>query len=404
MGAYSYQALNEQGRKVKGILEGDSARLIRAQLREKKLKPIEVAPVAEKAQKASRSTFARTKIKSAELALITRQLATLIQANLPLDEALAATAQQTKKENIKSLLLEVRSRVVEGHTLAYSLGESPKVFNELYRSMVKAGEHAGFLGVVLERLADYTENREYTQQKLKMAMIYPFILVGVAISVITALMVFVVPKLVTMFENTSTELPVLTKMLIASSDFMASYGLFVFVAIALLVSAFKFAMRSEERRREYHRFLLRLPVISTMLRAIDTARFASTLSILMTAGVPLLEGLRIAGEVLSNLVIRDSSLEVASSVQEGSTLKTALEQSGEFPPMMVYMVASGEASGELEAMLDRAAKNQERELEMTLATMMGILEPALVLSMAGIVMVIVLAVLLPIFDLSNMVQ
>jgi general secretion pathway protein F len=404
MGAFSYQALNEQGKKVKGVLEGDSARQIRSQLREKNLKPIEVVTVSEKNQKESRSTFSKTRISSADLSLLTRQLATLIQSNLPLDEALAATAQQSRKQNIKSLMLEVRSRVVEGHTLAYALGESPRVFNDLYRSMVRAGEHAGFLGLVLDRLADYTENRQYTQQKLKMAMIYPFILVGVALAVISALMVFVVPKLLGIFENSGAELPVLTRALVASSDFISSYGVYVLVIIVGLVFAFRYSLKDEERRKRFHKLLLRIPFISGVLRSMDTARFASTLSILMASGVPLLEGLKISGEVLSNLQLRESSAEVASSVQEGSSLHRALDQSGEFPPMMVHMVASGEASGELETMLERASKNQERELEMTLSTLMGILEPLLVVGMGGMVLMIVLAVLLPMFNLNTLIN
>ncbi len=404
MGAYSYQAINEQGKKVKGVLEGDSARQIRAQLREKNLKPIEVEAAAETGGKKKQSAFARTRVSTADLSLITRQLATLIQSNLPLDEALNATAQQSRKPQIKSLILEVRSRVLEGHTLANALGEAPRVFDELYRSMVRAGEHAGFLGLVLDRLADHTENSQYTQQKLKMAMIYPFILVGVAISVISALMVFVVPKLLGIFENSGAELPVLTRALVASSDFLTSYGLYVLIAIVGLVFAFRHALKDEGRRRQYHGFLLKVPFISGVLRAMDTARFASTLSIMMASGVPLLEGLKISGEVLANLVLRQSSMDVATRVQEGSSLHKAMEQSGEFPPMMVHMVASGEASGELETMLERAAKNQERELEMTLSTLMGVLEPLLVVGMGGMVLMIVLAVLLPMFNLNTLIN
>ncbi len=404
MGAFSYQALNDQGRTVKGVIEGDSPRHIRSQLREKNLKPIEVQAVAQKNQRQSRSTFSRTRISTTDLALITRQLATLIQSNLPLDEALAATAQQTKKQQIKSLILEVRSRVVEGHTLAYALGESPRVFNDLYRSMVKAGEAAGFLGLVLDRLADYTENSQYTQQKLKMAMIYPVILVGVAVAVISALMALVVPKLVGIFETSGAELPMLTQILISTSDFVTGYGIYVLVLVVGLVWTIRYALRNENRRRRYHGLLLNMPFISNLLRSLDTARFASTLSILMASGVPLLEALKIAGEVLSNLVLRAASIDVAAKVQEGSSLHKAMAQSEQFPPMMVHMVASGETSGELENMLERAAKNQERELEMTLATLMGILEPMLIVAMAGVVLLIVLAVLLPMFNMNTLIN
>lgn len=406
MAAFSYQALNVSGKKVKGVLEGDSPRQIRAQLREQKLKPIEVVAVSEKRQKdeTRRGAFMRTRMNSAELALITRQLATLIQSNLPLDEALGACAQQAKKQNIKSLMLEVRSRVVEGHTLAYALGESPKVFNELYRAMVRAGEHAGFLGLVLDRLADYTENSQETQRNLQMAMIYPFILVLVAVSVIAALMAFVVPELVKVFQNTDAELPLLTQILISISDYITSYGLHTIAAIVALVYAARALLKDPGRKKKYHRFLLRLPFIANIVRGMDTARFASTLSILMASGVPLLEALRISGAVLSNLVLRENSGQIAAAVQEGSSLSRALDKSGEFPPMMVHMVASGEASGELESMLERAARNQERELDSTLKTVMGIFEPLMVVSMGGFVLLIVLAIMMPIFEMNSLVK
>lgn len=405
MGAYSYQAIDAKGRKVKGVMEGDSARQIRAQLRGKQLRPIEVEVAADGASDDGkrRSPFMRTRIKSGDLALITRQLATLVQSKLPLDESLAATARQTRKANLQSLLLSVRSRVLEGHTLAYALGESPKVFNELYRSLVRAGEHAGYLGVVLERLADYTENSQGTQQKLQMAMVYPFILVGIAIAVVTALMIFVVPELVRIFENTEAELPLLTRILIGISDFLGAYWLYCVAVIVACVYGFRLLLKDEGRRKAWHGLLLKLPFVSDMLRAMDTARYASTLSIMMASGVPLLEGLRISSEVLSNLVLRESSMSVADSVKEGSSLHKALEQSGDFPPMMVHMVASGEASGELEEMLSRVARNQERELEMTLGTLMAVFEPLLIVSMGLIVLAIVLAILLPIFKMNTLI-
>ncbi|MEH6570813.1 MAG: type II secretion system inner membrane protein GspF, partial [Halioglobus sp.] len=339
-----------------------------------------------------------------DFALVTRQLATLVTSNLPLDECLQAAAEQSRKPRIKGMLLQVRSRVAEGHTLAYAMGEFPQVFSEMYRAMVTAGEHAGFLGPVLEQLADYSEQRQYTQQKLKMAMIYPIILVGVAIAVVVALMVFVVPELVGIFAHTKATLPLLTRVLIASSDFLRDYGIWIFAAIILAVTLFRRALRDPGRKKLWHAVLLKTPGISGLVTAMDTARFASTLSILMASGVPLLESLRISGQVLTNLVLRAESEIVAERVQEGSSLHRALQHSGRFPPMMVHMVASGETSGELESMLDRSASNQERELEMTLGTMMSIFEPVIVVVMGGMVLTIVLAVLLPIFDLNTMVK
>jgi general secretion pathway protein F len=284
------------------------------------------------------------------------------------------------------------------------MGEFPQVFDEMYRAMVNAGEHAGYLGPVLQQLADYTEQRQYTRQNLRMAMIYPFILLGVAIAVVVALMVFVVPELVGIFAHTARDLPLLTRGLIATSDFFRNYGLWLLLALVALVLLLRQALRNRRRRERWHRLQLRLPGISRVVTAVDTARFASTLSILMASGVPLLDSLRIAGEVLTNLVLRGESEQVAERVQEGSSLHRALQRSGYFPPMMVHMVASGEASGELETMLERSATNQERELEMTLGTLMALFEPLMVVFMGGMVLTIVLAILLPIFDLNTMVK
>ena len=406
MTAYRYRALNADGKMVKGVLEGDSERQIRGQLRGKELRPVEVAEAnrAEGNKDRFNLSVYFSRISVGDLALITRQLATLVEANLPLDEALQATAEQSRSPRIKGMLLQVRSRVAEGHTLAYGMGEFPRVFDEMYCAMVTAGEHAGYLGPVLENLADYTEQRQFTGQKLKMAMIYPFILVGVAVAVIFLLMVFVVPELVGIFAHSDRDLPVLTKGLIVASDFSQQYGLWVVLGAVTFTVLFRRFLRPPQRRKRWHRLLLRIPGLSRLLIVMDTARFASTLSILMASGVPLLESLRISGQVMVNLVLRDDSEEVAEHVQEGSSLNRALRESGRFPPMMVHMVASGETSGELETMLERSATNQERELEMTLGTLMSLFEPLMVVFMGGMVLTIVLAILLPIFDLNTMVN
>jgi general secretion pathway protein F len=403
MTAYRYRALNTEGKLVKGVLEGDSERAIRSNLRGQQLRPVEVTVATQAGSGPGFGRFLQTRVSASDLSLITRQLATLVLSNLPIDECLQAVAQQTRKAKVKGLLLQVRSRVAEGHSLAYAMGEFPQVFTEMYRAMVTAGEHAGYLGPVLEQLADYGEQRQYTQQKLKMAMIYPFILLGVAIAVVVALMVYVVPELVGIFAHTNAELPALTRVLIASSDFVRDYGVYVVVALVVLVVVSRQLLKSQARRRRWHQILLKVPGVSAVLIAVDTARFASTLSILMASGVPLLESLKIAGAVLSNLILRESSADVAERVQEGSSLHRALQQGGYFPPMMVHMVASGEASGELETMLQRSASNQERELEMALGTMMAVFEPLMVVFMGVMVLLVVLAVLLPIFKLNTMV-
>ncbi|WP_101757515.1 type II secretion system inner membrane protein GspF [Oceanicoccus sp. KOV_DT_Chl] len=409
MSAFSYKALDAKGKMVKGLLEGDSERQVRSQLRSRQLKPVSVTESNEKSAKANDkntpfyANWFKPRISQSDLALVTRQLATLVQSNMPLDEALTATAQQARKPRIKSLILQVRARVLEGHSLAYGLGDFPLVFNEMYCSMVKAGEHAGFLGTVLEQLADYTESSQYTQQKLKGAMIYPIILVVLSVGVIGILMVFVVPDLVGMFKHTNQKLPVLTQMVIATSDFFTEkWWLVIVFMFALVISAQQF-LKSPARRKVWHGLLLKMPFISGLVTSMDTARFASTLSILTSSGVPLLDGLRIAGQVLSNLRLREASKSVAISVQEGGSLHRALEQAEVFPPMMVHMVASGEASGELETMLTRSATNQQRELEMTLGNLMAILEPLMIVVMAVIVCTIVFAILLPIIEMNNLI-
>ena len=410
MAAYKYRALDSDGKLIKGVLEGDSERQIRAQLRTKSLRPIEVTSAGRRAANgtradpgAKRGWFA-PRLSASELALVTRQLATLVASSLPLDECLQAAAEQTRRASTKALLLQVRSKVAEGHTLAHAMGQFPQTFGDMYRAMVTAGEQAGQLGPVLEQLADYTENRQHTAQKLQMALIYPFVLIGVAIAVVTALMVFVVPEMVGIFAQTKTELPPLTVALIATSDFLTNYGVLLMVGLVILVVVIQRLLKNPVYKKVSDATLLWVPGIRRVLIGMDTSRFSSTLSILMASGVPLLDALKIAGAVMNNLVLRASSQEVASKVQEGSSLNRALSQEDYFPPMMVHMVASGETSGELESMLERSASNQERELEATLGTVMALFEPIMVVFMGGLVLTIVMAILLPIFDLNTMVR
>jgi general secretion pathway protein F len=407
MSAYSYKALNSSGKLVKGVLEGDSERQVRGQLRARDLKPVSVSNANEKVAKpgASRSfsQLFKPRISQSELAMITRQMATLVQSNMPLDETLTATAQQARKPRIKSLMLQVRARVLEGHSLAYALGDFPQIFNEMYCAMVKAGESAGFLGTVLEQLADYTENSQYTQQKLKGAMIYPMVLMVLSVVVIGVLMVFVVPDLVSMFNHSNQQLPGLTLFVIAASEFFTdSWWVLILIIVALIILAQQY-LKKPSRRKLWHAAQLKIPFISGLVTSMDTARFAATLSILTSSGVPLLDGLRIAGQVLSNLRLREASKAVAVAVQEGGSLHRALAQAEVFPPMMVHMVASGEASGELETMLERSATNQQRELEMTLGNLMAVFEPLMIIVMAAVVCTIVFAILLPIIEMNNLI-
>jgi len=406
MTAFKYKALNAQGKLVKGVLEGDSERQIRSQLRAKQLRPVEVGEAGRAAANDAHflAGFLRRGLSASELALVTRQLATLVASALPLDECLQAAAEQTRNAKTKAILLQVRSKVAEGHTLAHGMAQFPAAFGDMYRAMVTAGEQAGQLAPVLERLADYTESRQHTAQKLQMALIYPFVLIAVAIAVVSALMVFVVPELVGIFAHTKKSLPPLTLGLIATSDFLRDYGLWLLIGLLLTAIVFKWLLKQPDNQLLWHRLLLVMPGLNRVLISMDSARFASTLSILMASGVPLLEALRIASAVMSNVVLRRASEGVAVRVQEGSSLTKALAEEQIFPPMMIHMVASGETSGELETMLSRSALNQERELEMTLGTVMGLFEPLMVVIMGGLVLLIVMAILLPIFDLNTMVR
>ena len=403
MAAFEYKALDKSGKQLKGVFEGDSSRQIRQQLREKGLMPIEINQVVNQPAR-SQSWGLKRKISAADLALITRQLATLVQSALPLEESLKAVAEQCEQPRLKSMVMAVRSRVVEGYTLADSLAEFPQVFDKLYTAMVAAGEKSGHLDLVLNRLADYTEQRQQMRSKLMQAMIYPCVLTFVAISVIALLLALVVPKVIEQFIHMGQELPTSTQILIASSDFVRDYGLGILVALMLLMVLFKRWLRKPANELRYHRWLLKLPVIGKVSRGLNTARFARTLSILTASSVPLLESLRIAGEVLANQQIKQAVSEATNYVREGSSLRASLQQTKLFPPMMLHMIASGEKSGELEQMLERAADNQDREFESLTSMALGLFEPMLVVTMAGVVLFIVAAILQPILALNQLVS
>jgi len=403
MPAFEYTALDPRGRERKGVLEGDAARQVRQQLREQGLTPLSVEAVRTREAR-RRKVFFKRGISPTDLALITRQWATLVRSGLPVDEALGTVSKQTEKARLKGMMAAVRSRVLEGHSLAVALGDFPHVFSDLFRATVAAGEQSGHLDVVLERLADYTEARQQLSQKLMLALIYPTLLTVVAIAVVILLLTFVVPQVVQVFDNIGQQLPPLTRGLIASSEFLQAYGLAIFLLLVVLGVGFAYLMRIPSFKRGFHRVLLRTPLISRLVRGMDTARFARTFSILVASGVPVLEGMRISASVMSNMPMREAVEDAARRVREGTGIHAALESCGYFPPMTVHLIASGESSGKLEEMLERAASGQEREMETLISGLMGLFEPLLILSMGGIVLVIVLAILLPIFDLNQLVQ
>jgi general secretion pathway protein F len=405
MGAFEYKALDASGREKNGVIEGDAPRQVRQQLRDQGWIPLEVQEVTRRETvSANRPAFLQRGVSATDLALITRQLATLVRASLPLEECLRAVSQQTDRARLKSMLLSVRSKVMEGHTLASGLGDFRNIFPELYRTTVEAGESSGHLDRVLERLADYTESRQQMRQKIQLAVFYPAMLTTVAILVVGGLMTYVVPQVVQVFDNIGQKLPALTVGLIAVSAFMRNYGVLILVLIALLVALGYWLMRSEDNRRVVHRNMLKVPLLGRLVQGMETGRFARTFSILTASGVSVLEALRISAQVISNIPMREAVNEAAARVREGAGIAASLERSGYFPPMTVHLIASGEASGKLEDMLERAAINQEREIETLIAAVLGLFEPMLILLMGGVVLIIVLAILLPIFDLNQLVK
>jgi general secretion pathway protein F len=404
LGAFEYTALDAGGHERKGILEGDTPRHIRQLLREQQLLPVTIAEVAQREAKRQRSFSLMRRVSPADLALFTRQLATLVRAGLPLEEALLAVSQQTEKPRVQSIILGVRARVMEGHTLADGFTEFPRVFPEIYRATVAAGEQAGHLDSVLERLADYTESREQIRQKVLAALLYPIVLTVMCFVIVSFLLVFVVPKVVSVFESTKAKLPLITRALIGTSDFFRLYGIYLLIGLALAIWLFSRWQRNPAAKRTFQSWQLRVPILGKLVRGFNTARFTRTFSILSGSSVPVLEAMRIAGEVVTNLPMRDAVTDAAARVREGAPIGRSLARSRLFPPMTIHLISSGESSGQLDNMLERAAISQERELDGMLAAMVGLLGPLLIVLMGAFVMGIVFAMLLPIFQMNNLIH
>jgi len=407
MAAFAYKAVDARGRNSNGVLEGDNARQVRQQLREKGLIPLAVEQVAERTQNGSGGfafSLFKPRISASDLALLTRQLATLVESALPVEEALLAVAEQCEKPRQKNMMMAVRSKVVEGHGLAEALSEFPSVFDDLYRAMVAAGEKSGHLDTVLNRLADYTERRQQTRSQITQALIYPSLMLFFAFGIVMLLLTVVVPKIVGQFDHMGQDLPGITKALIAISSWLQNYGLILAVLIGILLIVSQRLLQQKNMQLRFHKVLLKLPLIGRVSRGMNTARFARTLSILSASSVPLLESMRISGDVLENQHIKNQVADAAINVKEGSSLRAALDKTKIFPPMMMHMIASGEKSGELQQMLGRAADNQDREFEALIGVSLKVFEPLLIVSMAGIVLFIVMAILQPILALNNMVN
>ncbi|NUY57078.1 type II secretion system inner membrane protein GspF [Salinivibrio sp. EAGSL] len=409
MGAFDYQALDARGRKRKGVIEADTARQARQQLRDKGFTPLDVNATrrqrANQKASASQPLFSQRNrgIRTQELSLITRQLATLIDASMPLEECLKAVAEQAEKPRIGSMMTSVRARVMEGYTLADALADYPQVFNELYRAMIAAGEKAGYLSTVLSRLADYVENRQRIQSTLLQAMLYPAILTFFSVVIVAFLLATVVPDIVGQFVQTGQALPASTQFLLNASDFITDWGGWVVSALILIGVSIRALLKDTQRRLVWDKKILSLPVIGRVARGLNTSRFARTLAICTASAIPLLDGMKVAAQVMSNQYVRMRVLEAADKVREGASLRVALDQSRLFPPMMLHMIASGERSGDLEPMLSRAADNQDKDFEAQVNVALGIFGPLMIVLMAGLVLFIVVATLMPIIAMNDMV-
>ncbi|HUY83397.1 MAG TPA: type II secretion system inner membrane protein GspF [Steroidobacteraceae bacterium] len=405
MGAFEYTALDADGKERRGLIEGDTPKHVRQLLRERQLLPIEIQEAARNERKRARANLLmRRGLSSLDLALLTRQLATLVRSGLPLDESLQTVAEQTEKPRVQRILLGVRSKVVEGHPLADGFRDFPQAFPEIYRATVAAGEQSGRLDHVLERLADFTESRQATGQQVGNALVYPIVLIVLSFAIVSFLLAYVVPQVVAVFESSHAQLPLATRILIGTSRLLRHYWIYGAIFAGFAAWGFSRWLKRPEARLHFDRLLLRLPLAGKVIRGVNTARFARTFSILTATAVPVLEALRISADVVNNQPMKQAVLEAALRVREGAPIGKSLAVHKLFPPMMLHLISSGESSGKLEDMLERAAVNQEREMDGLIATMTNLLGPLMVVVMGAIVMFIVIALLLPIFELNDLVK
>lgn len=407
MAAFHYNALDTEGKAINGMIEADSARLARTQLRDKGLFVVELDALSDSpAQGGSRSFNLpfRKRIPLSEVSLMLRQLATLLEAGLPLEQAMAVLIEQGDNPAMRQLIAAMRSEVLAGNTLARAMDKHRATFPEIHRALISAGEASGELATVMDKLATYSETQQALQQKIGLAMVYPAIVILVATLVVGGLLIFVVPSVVEVFQQTRQALPLLTRTLIALSDFLSATWLYLIAILAIGGIAAQRALQQEALRFQLHLRLLRLPIVGKLIRGSNTARMASTLSILVGSGVGLLTALNAACGVLTNLPMRRALEDSAMKVREGVTLSRALAASGLFPPVLVHLIASGEQSGRLDTMLDRVAKQQTQEVTGFTTALTSILEPVLILFMGAVVLLIVLAILLPIIQMNQMIK
>ncbi|WP_285128222.1 type II secretion system inner membrane protein GspF [Leclercia adecarboxylata] len=401
MAWYAWTATDAVGKTRRGTLQAEGQKQVRQALREQKLMPLTITLTREKS--AAGSAQKGIKLSTPDLSMFTRQLSTLVNAALPLESALKAIARQSEDKKLAAMVSDIRDKVVEGHTLFDAFSQFPRTFDKLYCTLVMAGEKTGHLGDVLEKLAEYNEQRQKMKSKLTQAMVYPITLTVVAIAVISILLVAVVPQVIEQFTHMKQQLPMTTRTLIAVSDFLQAYGMIIGGGLAAGAIGFKGWLKKTRNRFIWHRWLVKNAPIKKLVRAINSARYIRTLSILQASSVPLLEGMYIAMDGIENLYARQVLEQAADNVRQGASLCSALEQAQLFPPTMLYMIASGEESGELGNLMDRAAENQESGLQHRITLTLSVFEPALVVSMATIVLFIVMSILQPLLQLNNMV-
>jgi general secretion pathway protein F len=404
--AFRYEAVDVAGATKKGIVNADSPRAARSDLRTQGLVPIKVDAITSQVDEAGgrRGFSFGDKLSTTELALFTRQLASLLEASLPLEQAFSALLEQAERTYVRDLIASIRSEVMGGSSLSDALSKHPRDFADIYRALVASGEQIGQLSRVLSRLADYIERRNATVQKVKLAFTYPAIVTIVAFAIVIFLLTYVVPQIVSVFANTKQQLPFLTIMMLAISDFVRSYGWIVALLLIGAFIAWRTALKNPVTKLRWHTWLLNAPLYGKFERSLNTARFASTLAITTGSGVPILRALQTARDTLSNVAMRDQVEDAANNVREGVSLARALSAHKHFPPMLIHMIRAGEVTGELPAMLDRAANAQEQDLERRAMTIAGLLEPALILAMGVVVLLIVLAVLMPIIEINQLVR
>lgn len=415
MPVYAYKGLSQQGRNVSGIIDADTAKGARLKLRRTGVFPTELTEEQRRGTGAATgaSSFSNLnvnfsqyfeRVKPVDLALTTRQLATLVGAGLPLVDCLSALIEQVEVARLKRILSQVREQVTEGGTLADALKQHPKVFSDLYISMVSAGEASGALDVVLLRLADYTEEYARLRDKVQSALTYPVLMALVSGGILFFLLSFVVPRITKIFTETRAELPFMTQILLTISGFMQDYWWFFLAVLIVAFISVRLSLRTPAGRLRFDRYVLAVPYFGKLLKKVALARFARTLSTLLTSGIGLLQSLDIVKNVVNNTVLSAAIEDARNSIREGQSIAPPLKKSGLFPAMMIHMIAVGERSGELEQMLAKAADAYDNEVDSSITSLTSIMEPVMILFMGGVVLFIVLAILLPIFTLNELVR